>query len=410
MPKTYDTIIIGAGIAGCCAAYALQQKGQKVLLVDRSAVPASGGSGAAGAFVSPKIGKGSPLQTLTNEAYEYAKDFYLKHFPEHFSQTGVIRIPKDAEDAEKFRLYEPFNHTKYSWVSKEELEAIGITNAKESFIFDEAGVCDAPAMCRAIWEQVPFMQMDVESLEFSENVWHVKARSHALRGNAYDNAKSSKSSEPQRVNVCIPTQESGNEGNNEESIQAKNIVLATGYQNTLFDMRYMGVRGTWGSRGDYYSKLRLDVSMHKSISVSANIDGIIKLGATHNKAKNPCMVCNGKPLQSLEERAKEMVDSSDFVLKETFCGMRAGSKDYFPLVGKVIDVPYMLETYPAIVRGAKPELKHIDNLYVLNGVGGRGFVFAPLMAEILAESIVEGKEIDKRINPDRLFLKWCRKL
>jgi len=89
--------------------------------------------------------------------------------------------------------------------------------------------------------------------------------------------------------------------------------------------------------------------------------------------------------------------------------MRAGSKDYFPLVGQVIDVPYMLETYPAITRGTKPKLKHINNLYVLNGLGGRGFVFAPLMAKILAEHIVESKELDKRVNPDRLFLKWCRR-
>lgn len=90
--------------------------------------------------------------------------------------------------------------------------------------------------------------------------------------------------------------------------------------------------------------------------------------------------------------------------------MRAGSKDYVPLVGRVIDVPYMLETYPAIVRGAKPLLKYRDNLYVLNGLGGRGFVFAPLMAEILAKHITGDAEIDKRVNPDRLFLKWCRKL
>ncbi len=395
MPKTYDTIIIGAGIAGCCAAFALQEKGQKVLLVDRSSVPASGGSGAAGAFVSPKIGKGSPLQTLTNEAYEYAKDFYLKHFPKYFHQTGVIRIPKDAEDAEKFKRYEPFNASRYRWVSKEELEAIGIQNADKSFLFEEAGVCDAPAMCRAIWKQVPFMQVDVEHLEFNENVWHIKARSHALRGNAYDNINSKENSTPQKVSVCI---------------KAKNIVLATGYQNTLFDMRYMGVRGTWGSRGDYYSKLDLDVSMHKSISVSANIDGIIKLGATHNKAKDPCMACDGKPLKSLEEQGSQMVDTSDFLLKETFCGMRSGSRDYFPLVGRVIDTQYMLETYPAILRGLKPELKHRDSLYILNGVGGRGFVFAPLMAEWLSRLIVDGIEMDKRVDPDRLFLKWCRKL
>ena len=90
--------------------------------------------------------------------------------------------------------------------------------------------------------------------------------------------------------------------------------------------------------------------------------------------------------------------------------MRAGSKDYFPLVGQVIDVPYMLEIYPKVRRGAKPELTHIDGLYVFNGLGGRGFVFAPLMAKILAEHVMDKKEIDKRVNSDRLFLKWCRKL
>ena len=373
--KLFDTVVVGAGISGCCIAFKLQQKGQKVLLVDRSSLPASGGSGAAGAFVSPKIGKGSPLQEFTTEAYEYAKDFYLKYFPKHFSQTGVIRIPKDEDDAKKFKLYETFNNTKYKNIDEEELKSIGINNAQDSFLFEEAGVCDAPAMCRDIWERVDFLQMEVDSLEYSGNIWEIKSKF-----------------------------------NNIDNIKSNNVVLATGYQNTLFDMRYMGVKGTWGSRGDYYSKLKLDVSMHKSISVSANINGIIKLGATHNKSKNPCMVCDGKPLQKLEDIAKNMVDTSDFRLKEIFCGMRAGSKDYFPLVGRVVDVAYMLETYPAILRGAKPELKHIDNLFILNGVGGRGFVFAPLIAQILSEHISEKKELDKRVNPDRLFLKWCRKM
>jgi len=346
MPKSYDTIIIGAGIAGCCTAYTLQQKGQKVLLLDRSGVAASGGSGAAGAFVSPKIGKGSSLQTLTNEAFHFAKDFYLKHFPEHFHQTGVIRIPKDIEDSGKFSTYEAFNDSKYRWVNKEELKTFGIKNSEESFMFEEAGVCDAPEMCAAILKQVPHAQYDVKSLSFEDGVWRVG------------------------------------------EYRSKNIVLATGYQNDL----------------------HLDVSMHKSISVSANVNGIIKIGATHVKSKEPCMVCDGDPLKGLFQSASQMVDTSDFMLKETFCGMRSGSKDYFPLVGLVIDVPLMLENYPTITRGAKPTLKMMDNLYVCNGLGGRGFVFAPLMAELLAEQIVEGKEMDARVNPDRLFLKWCRKL
>jgi tRNA 5-methylaminomethyl-2-thiouridine biosynthesis bifunctional protein len=367
MSKTYDTIIIGAGIAGCCVAYTLQQKGQKILLLDRSAVAASGGSGAAGAFVSPKIGKGSPLQTLTNEAFHFAKDFYLQHFPKYFHQTGVIRIPKDMEDAEKFSTYEAFNDSKYRWVNVKELKTLGIKNSEDSFMFQEAGVCDAPEMCAAILEQVPHAQCDVKSLSFEDGVWSVGEYS------------------------------------------SKNIVLATGYQNDLFDMRYMGVKGTWGSRGDYRSDLNLKVSMHKSISVSANVNGIIKIGATHVKSKEPCKVCDGEALKELFESASQMIDTNDFVLKETFCGMRSGSKDYFPLVGKVIDVPFMLEKYPTIMRGTKPKMKYVDNLYVSNGLGGRGFVFAPLMAKMLAECIVEGKEVDSRVKTDRLFLKWCRK-
>jgi len=368
----YDDVVVGAGIAGCCGAFSLKQKGRRVLLVDRSGVPASGGSGAAGAFVSPKIGKGSTLQELTNEAYEYAKDFYTQNFPRHFYQTGIIRIPKDEDDAKKFGVYEEFNHSKYRWVDRDELHSKGITQEFDSFLFEEAGVCDAPAMCREIFESVEFRQFGVDRVSFDGECWSIIGS---------DNSK----------------------------IYAHNVILSTGYENELFDMRYMGVRGTWGSRGDYYSNLDFKVSIHKKISISANIDGIIKLGATHNKSKNPCRVCDGYPLKMLEDEAKSMIDSSDLVLKETFCGMRAGSKDYFPLVGRVIDSEYMLREYPKITRGLKVEPVYLNNIYILNGLGGRGFVFAPLMSKWLSELIVDAKEIDERVSPDRLFLKWCRK-
>ena len=367
--KNYDIIVIGAGIAGCSSAYFLKQKGLKVLVVDRAGVAAMGGSSAAGAFVSPKIGKGSELQLITNEAYEFAKDFYVEHFAEHFSQTGVIRIPKDEADAQKFPEYENYNTATREWVDKEHLEQLGIKETFESFLFNQAGVCDAPSMCKALIEEIEYAQYEVEKLHYEDERWIVG------------------------------------------EYKAKKIVLATGYENRLFDMRYMGVKGTWGSRGDYLSEIELDVSMHKQISVSANINGIVKIGATHEKGVNACMKCDGKPLEALFEVASTMVDTSDFKLKETFCGMRAGSKDYFPLVGEVIDVEAMLEENPKLARGAKlqGEPKYIKNLYVCNGLGGRGFVFAPLMAKMLAQKIVEDKAIDKRVNPDRLFLKWCRK-
>ena len=367
--KKYDVIVVGAGIAGCSSAYFLTQKGLDVLVLDRSGVAATGGSSAAGAFVSPKIGKGSSLQKLTNEAFEFAKDFYVKNFPQYFSQTGVIRIPKDAEDADKFYTYEAFNSASREWLSPKKLEKIGIKEHNESFLFHEAGVCDAPKMCEALIENIDYAQYEIKNLVYENSEWYVG------------------------------------------EYVAKKLIIATGYENRFFDMRYMGVKGTWGTRGDYETALELDVSMHQQISISANINGIVKIGATHEKEVDVCIRCNGKPLEGVFNRASTMVDTSDFKLKETFSGMRSGSKDYFPLVGSVIDVPEMLKTNPKLVRGAKltSEPKKMDNLYVCNGLGGRGFVFAPLMGKMLAENIVDGKAIDERVNPDRLFVKWCRK-
>jgi len=378
MPKTYDTIILGAGIAGATLAHTLTKQNQKVLVLDKNGI-ASGGSGAAGAFVSPKIGKGSALQSLTNEAFEYAKDFYLRTCPEYFHQTGVIRIPKDEVDAQKFFEYEKYNENKYELYSKEKLQSLEIHAEFDSFFFPEAGDCDAPKVCEFLLKDIEVKICCVDELSFESGVW-----------------------------VCIPTQESGNEAS--IVCMAKNIVLATGYESTLADLRYMGIKGTWGTRGDFSSKLDLRVSMHQAMSVGSNVDGIIKLGATHEKEVKDTVPCNVEMAEHLKEKASSLINTSDLQLQEVFCGMRAGSKDYFPLVGKVIDVPFMLEHYPKVLRGAKPELTYIDNLYVLNGLGGRGFVFAPLMAKILAEHIVEKKSLDERVNPDRLFLKWCRKL
>ena len=367
--KTYDVIVVGAGIAGCSSAYFLKQKGLNVLVLDRSGVAAAGGSSAAGAFVSPKIGKGSELQTLTNEAFEFAKEFYIEYFPEHFCQTGVIRIPKDDDDAKKFTEYERYNESRRQLLEEEILSEMGIKQSHQSFLFDEAGVCDAPKMCQALIEDIPYAQHEVTSLYYEDNEW--------IMGD----------------------------------YRAKKLILATGYENKFCDMRYMGVKGTWGTRGDYESNIALNVSMHQQISVSANINGIVKIGATHEKGVNICMRCDGEPLKELFKTAGSMVDTSDFKLKETFCGMRSGSKDYFPLLGSVIDVSSMLDENPKLPRGIrlKEEPKKMENLYVCNGLGGRGFVFAPLLGKMLAENIVEGKAIDKRVNPDRLFLKWCRK-
>jgi tRNA 5-methylaminomethyl-2-thiouridine biosynthesis bifunctional protein len=362
----YDTLVVGAGIAGASCAYFLTQKGQRVLVLDKAGI-ALGGSGAAGAFVSPKIGKGGPLQQLTNEAFAFASAFYAAHFRDLYHQTGVVRLPKDAIDAQKFPFYIPHNFAHHETWDSQRLASHGIGTAYDGFYFPDAGTCDAPQICEALLEGIDVDVFEVSSLVRHENGW------------------------------CVGP------------YRGKNLVLATGYESSLCDLRYAGIKGTWGTRGDFRSALPLLVSMHQSMSVSANLHGIIRLGATHEKSVQAPRPCEASQALSLKSKASELIETADLKLIESYCGMRAGSRDYFPLVGRVMDVAAVLKASPEVARGAKVPLIYRPDLYCCNGLGGRGFVFGPLMGKILAELIVENKPVDKRVDPDRLFYKWCRK-
>jgi tRNA 5-methylaminomethyl-2-thiouridine biosynthesis bifunctional protein len=363
--------VIGTGIAGVMAAYFLREAGEEVLLLDRSDVPASGGSGAAGAFISPKIGKGGPLQELTNEAFAFAHRFYRERFGEYFHGDGVLRIPKNPEDEERFGLYEPFNYRPYERWDSRRAEEVGLYNVPGGFYFPEAGDVDAPELCRAVAGQLEVRQIEVRRLEYRGGCWHVIG--------------------------------AGGE------VEAKHVVLATGYESDLLDLRYLGICGLWGSRGDYATAREFPISLHKDFSLSSARKGRIKLGATHVKYPHPCMACDGRPLAGLEAKVAKITDTADFRPIETYCGMRSTSRDHFPVLGPVIDVPKMLAEHPAITRGAKAPLHHLPDLSILSGLGGRGFVFAPLMAKWLAEFVTRGQTLDARVHPDRLFWKWVRK-
>ena len=365
-----ELAIVGSGIAGCTLAFFCKEK--NIIVLDKALLPATGGSGAAGAFISPKLGKKSPLLELTNEAFSFATQFFSTYFPTYFDKSGIIRLPRDKKDANNFGLYQSISGGKL--LDKKALKNFGI-NDEVGLFFEEGGVCDAQGLCKALIKEIPFSQFEVEKIVKEKDFWLLMSKN--------------------------------------KTIKAKKVVLATGFEG-FEGLEYMGLHGIWGSRGDFFCKNDITICAHKSVSVSAKKNGVIKIGATHLRAKSvheACSFCDGKPLEGLLQKAKEFISLEGLLLKETFCGMRSGSRDYFPLVGKVIDTKFMLEQYPQIKKGYKrAPLKFRENLFVFNGLGGRGFVFAPLLAKWLKELIFEGKIIDERVNPNRLFLKWARKL
>ena len=368
MSKIYDIVVVGSGIAGACVAYWAKDLGKSVLVVDRSALPATGGSSAAGAFISPKLGKSTPLTNLTNRAFKFSSNFYSKNFSKFFNQSGMIRFAKDSADLKNLEYYKNIIGSG-EIINEQELKELGIIGQSKALYFKDGGVCDAQALCKELIKGIDYKQLEVSKVIQESN------------------------------NIII-----------NDSIKAKNIVFATGYE-AFSGFDYMSINGLWGSRGDYYCSSKIKICMHKGVSVSSSINGIIKLGATTTRAKNPCMVCSGEPLKELEAKANLFIKLNNLKIKEIFCGYRANSKDYFPIVGKVIDTDYMLNSYPQIKKGyKKAPLKYKNSWYVFNGLGARGFVFAPYLANNLVRHIFKDIELIKEVNSDRLFLRWARKL
>ena len=80
MIKEYDYVIVGAGIAGCSLGHFLGKYSKSILLIDKNEDLAFGASGAAGAFLSPLLGKPNKFKDLVTRALSFSTEYYKNNF------------------------------------------------------------------------------------------------------------------------------------------------------------------------------------------------------------------------------------------------------------------------------------------------------------------------------------------
>jgi len=90
-----DFLVIGGGVAGASISYFLQQRGYCVTLFEQHHL-GFGGSGAAGAFLNPKVRKRGELSHLVNSAIQYSTQLYLDYFPKYIHQSTLNHINSDS--------------------------------------------------------------------------------------------------------------------------------------------------------------------------------------------------------------------------------------------------------------------------------------------------------------------------
>lgn len=357
--KTYDAIILGAGIAGVSTAFSLQRKGLKVLVLEKNSI-GSGDSYAAGAFLSPKMSKPSPYKTYLNDAFNFSLSFYKEHFPELLQQYGLLKLPLDEEDKKRLKSYESFMTV--DWEKR-----------GEDYFFPKAGLISPQALFKAMLTDIKVIEnYTYHDISYHDNRWQI------------------------------------------DDFSALHLIIATGSDELPFDLPYIKRKKVGGYRYDvsYHDMQKLTHNIHRELSFSHYHDDKIIIGATYIRGDVDLEKAAYHDSEGLLEKAKSVKPLENLNILKNYTGYRSATNDYFPIVGKVIHHDKTLETYPYIKKGSKvPSEKFITylNLYIHTALASRGFVFAPYNAMLLAELIVENKEIDERLSPVRLFRKWTRK-
>ena len=383
--KKYDYIIIGAGITGCSLAYFLSKYSSNTLLIDKNSDFAFGASGAAGAFLSPLLGLDNNFKSLVSKSLEFSTNFYKNNFPNLIDNCGTIRIAKNSSDEKKFQSYIPFMDFPF-------------TKKEDGYFFEIASTVKPYEICRDLARNIEtIFDYEVITLEKNENNWMIN--------NYY---------------------------------LASKVFLCSGANIDLIKEDYFDIRAVWGQKIDILSSSKLDVNYHKecSLSKSTSFNGKekISIGATHNRftkdMTNSSYNLKLKNINSIEhnsETKKQIDEDTKILLKKANdikklenvevidikIGARASSVDYFPMVGSLVDSHKSFLKYPHIKNGThiKDEnLELLENIYTLNGVGGRGFVLSPYLANLLVEFVVNGKKLPSEIENFRLFRRWAKRL
>ena len=370
----YDIAVIGAGINGCSVAYEFTQVGKKVILIDMNSI-AGGGSGAAGAFISPKFSKAGELKELLHDAFVYSMDYYEKNFPHLLTKAPLLHIAQDEKDDITLHSYKKNTPLELLTPPDITLQSLHDNTKQREKVSINAGVVDAQNLCKAMAKSAKFVKHEVQNLIYDEGVWNI-----------------------------------------DELYSAKEVVLATGAYEKLIKEPYIELRGVWGHRIDIKTSTQNTHSLHQFVSISPSKAGQIAIGATHNVHYHPQ---TSKENYHVEKGREELLQKASKTLKldnikiiKDYMGLRSGSFDYLPLLGQIVMSDETLKSKDINFKTKKPnfeEYTYYPNLTMINGSGGYGFVLAPYLAKMLQEYILQNNQINKRVVPARFFYRFAKK-
>ncbi|MFD1218080.1 bifunctional tRNA (5-methylaminomethyl-2-thiouridine)(34)-methyltransferase MnmD/FAD-dependent 5-carboxymethylaminomethyl-2-thiouridine(34) oxidoreductase MnmC [Microbulbifer celer] len=389
--------IIGAGIAGATLARALAERGLKVAVFEQGAGPGSGASGNDQGILYAKLSpKPGPNGDFNLQALQFALRYYLCQCPDAVHFDGLLQL---AQSEKEQGLQQQIADTLRGWdadtlvrpvSAQEATDLSGVPLDVPGLYLPNAGWLEPRNVCSTLLEHPSITlhsSQRIESIEHRENHWQLSRH--------------------------------------RETFHADVLALCTA--NGIRDFARTKPLPLQPIRGQVSFAQATDRSRKLKIALCG--EGYIAPAHRHHHNPQHSFGATFKLKQTdTEVRAEEQQENLDTLRKllpdiaadfaqnpmTARAALRAATLDYLPMAGPVADWHSLADTYAPLRKNRKqliPQRCHYQpGLFVLGGLGSRGFTYAPLAAEVVASWIsgevmpVEG-ELVRALHPMRFAIR-----
>jgi len=360
-PARPSVAIIGAGIAGAALARAFAAVGVRPLVVEAGR-PGAGASGNPAGLVMPRLDAGGgAIAQLFAQAFARAHDLYAATAGAVIA-TGALQLESGEKDPSRFDRIAASGLFEAGTVHRLDAAAssarLGEPTAAGGLVFDEAVVLDPAAVLSAWLAGARMLDAQVTQLERNGAEWRLLDAAGA---------------EIARVDV---------------------VCLASGAQTAALapEITLSPVRGQVSAAA---ADPRPPAAIWGGYVIPTRT-GLL-FGATHDRGQSSTAVLaedHARNLDQLRETRPALAESLAPERLEGRASLRAVTPDFLPLAGAV-DGP--------------------EGLFVLSGLGSRGFCAAPLLAEHLAAAVMDApsplpRDLAGLLAPSRFAARRNRRL
>ena len=340
-------LIIGAGIAGTCTAVHLIKSGATVTIIDDKK---NVSSRVAAGIINPIVFRRMTKSWRIDRFLPFLKTFY-KEIEENTSSSFLLNLSIRrlfASKQEQLLWLEKESRADFSpYLEKITRQDLDYSRAKNPFgsgRIKEAFCIDVPVFFKSITKWIK-----EHGTILSEEFDYKKLKENTYKKTLYDG-----------------------------------VVFCVGHQNK--DCKYfkeLPIEQTKGQLLTIKSEtLPENVSLNRKCFILPKGRGLFKIGSTY-EWNNPTTKTTKQGEKTLLTSLSHITEEDVLILHQE-AGIRPTTKDRRPMAG----------TH-----------KTIKTYHILNGLGAKGYMLAPLISKELVDYLIRGVELDPKINISRYYRK-----